>query len=494
VNIIEFVTDAQLLGLSLSPAQETLLRAIYALPMTPEHQALYRLCTGRERLPEEPFGEVTVVAGARAGKDSRIAAPIVAYEALFGGHERNLAKGERGQIVLVAQDLRGTKVAFGYVREYLTGSTLLSAQLADAPLASEIPLANGLTITCFPCTIKSLRGWSVPCAALDELAYFRLEGQADSDAEIQSSVRRGMLTFDTPKLVKISTPYMKSGVVYEDVKAYWGQDSHDILVWRAPSALMNPRLKPERLERLRRLDPDRYAREYEAEFAEGLDAFLPAAWVEGGVVSGRHELPPRAGVRYFAAVDPSGGGPDSFTLAVVHVEVRGPERVVIHDVMRGWRRRGSESIDLQGVVREIAAILRPYGLRTVVGDRYAADWVRQACRAVGVVYQEPQDRSGGYLDRSGAYLEVEPLFAQGRIELLDHPELVRELKNLERRHRPGGKVVVTHPSSGRHHHDDYANALALAAASAMKASGRRPRPELGGVKVEMPDPAGLLRP
>ncbi|MDO8478092.1 MAG: hypothetical protein Q7W02_18190 [Candidatus Rokubacteria bacterium] len=54
-----------------------------------------------------------MIAGARAGKDSRIAAPIVCYEALFGGHDPHLARGERGVIPLVAQDIRATRVSFG---------------------------------------------------------------------------------------------------------------------------------------------------------------------------------------------------------------------------------------------------------------------------------------------------------------------------------------------------------------------------------------------
>ena len=33
---------------------------------------------------------------------------------------------------------------------------------------------------------------------LDELAFFRLEGAADSDVEIQASIRRGMLAFASP--------------------------------------------------------------------------------------------------------------------------------------------------------------------------------------------------------------------------------------------------------------------------------------------------------
>ena len=44
-DIIQFVTDPQLLGLNLSPAQETLLRAIYGLPLTPAQRDLWRLST-----------------------------------------------------------------------------------------------------------------------------------------------------------------------------------------------------------------------------------------------------------------------------------------------------------------------------------------------------------------------------------------------------------------------------------------------------------------
>src|SRR5262249_22130154 len=155
-----------------------------------------------------------------------------------------------------------------------------------------------------------------------------------------------------------------------------------------PSVLMNPLLRTERLERERRLDPNRFAREYEAEFAEDLETFLPSAWVEAAVVSGRHELPPRPGVSYVAAVDPSGGGADAFTLSITHPDHRGSERRVIQDVMRGWCRQGGYPLDLAGLVKEIANILHRYHISAVVGDRYAGEWVRQAFRESNVSYQE----------------------------------------------------------------------------------------------------------
>jgi hypothetical protein len=486
-SITEFVTDPQLLGLSLSPAQETCLRVIYGLPLpTADHLELFRACTGRATYPGQPFAEATVIAGARAGKDSRIAAPVVCYESVFGDHTQRVSKGERATVVLVAQDLRATRVAFGYIKQYLTGSPLLAGQVAEV-LASEITLTNGITVACFPSTVKSLRGWSIPVGVMDELAFFRLEGQADSDVEIQQSIRRGMVSFPTTRLVKISTPYMKSGVLFDDFKRGFGQDDPDLLVWRASSLLMNPSLRAERLERERRLDPLRFAREYEAEFAEDLEAFLPGAWVDQAVVPGRHELPPREGVRYVAAVDPSGGGADAFTLALCHAEGRGAEARVVQDVMRGWQAKRDSVTDLEGVVREIAMIVKSYNVFTVSGDRYAGQWVREAFRRAGLAYEEATLRKEGEpvtLDKSTAYLECEPLFAQGRIEPLDHPQLLRELKLLERRPRAGGKTLVDHPHGG---HDDHANALALAAA---KCRQGRIAPVAGAVDALAAGPGG----
>ena len=127
-------------------------------------------------------------------------------------------------------------------------------------------------------------------------------------------------------------------------------------------------------------------------------------------------------------------------------------------VMKGWTRTRSLIVDLEGVVTEIAETLKSYRLSSVTGDRYAGHWVRQAFQAQGIRYEEAQPKAE-------AYLELEPLFAQGRIEILDHPQLIRELKTLERRPRAGGKILVDHPRGG---HDDYANALALAAAKSMR--------------------------
>jgi hypothetical protein len=162
--------------------------------------------------------------------------------------------------------------------------------------------------------------------------------------------------------------------------------------------------------------------------------------------------------------------------------------------MRGWARRGTQAPDLGAVVKEIAELAKAFGCKGVTGDRYSGEWVRQAFREAGLAYREAEP------DKSTAYLSVEPLFSQGRIALLDHPQLVRELKQLERRPRAGGKAIVDHPA-GSAHHDDHANALALAAVLAARPRRRVPawwtdeRPTLTPVLPDSPaaslPPAGL---
>jgi len=462
-SIIEFVTDSQLLGLSLSEPQEILLRAVYGMPLDATQREIFTLCTGREEYPGVAFQEATILAGARAGKDSRIACPIASYEACFGGHEKHLSKGEQAVIPLVAPGQLGTRIAYGYIKSHFSDSKYLRNMLEDEPTAGEIKLKNRTSIICFPCTKASLRGWSIPVAIMDEVAFFRLEGSAESDSEVQASIRRGMINFPATRLLKISTPFGKSGLLYDDFKNHYGKDSPDLLVWKAGSAFMNPSLKASRLERARRLDPLRYAREYEAEFSEDLDTFLPAAWIESAVVPGRHELPRLGEVHYVAAVDVSGLGAginaDAFTLSICHATTDGK---VIQDLSRGWRKGRTSSINLAGILGEIKGIITAYGTEAVYGDAYGKEWVRERFAEAGINYVQVDH------DKSHFYMQTEPLFAQGRVELLDDGNTEKEFRMLERRMLPGGKIRVDHPRSM---HDDHANSFAIAAVIALRGGG-----------------------
>jgi len=92
-----------------------------------------------------------------------------------------------------------------------------------------------------------------------------------------------------------------------------------------------------------------------------------------------------------------------------------------------------------------------YGVRAVTGDRYAGEWPREQFRARGVSYEVAAK------DRSQLYLDLLPAVNAGTVELPDVPDLLREMRGLERRRGPSGRDRVDHrPGS----HDDLANAAA----------------------------------
>jgi hypothetical protein len=246
-----------------------------------------------------------------------------------------LAKGERGVIPLVAPDERAAQVSFSYLRDYFLESPVLREQLASEPTAKRIDLVNRISILCFPCTQRGPRALSIPAGLMSELAFFRMEGAADADVEIQASIRRGMLAFPSPKLVKISTPYLEGGVLHDDFTRAYGQDDPDLLVWQATALVMNPSIPVERLERERRLDPLRFEREYEGRFTDDLSACFDLVALRACVESGVRERSYAAEWTYVLVIDAASGeraGNDAFTAALAHAD---GDRAVL-EVIRAW--------------------------------------------------------------------------------------------------------------------------------------------------------------
>ena len=441
IRLYPFTIDPELCNLDLSPAQATLLKAFDADSLTEEEQTIYRECVGRD-YELRTCSELTAIAGARSGKDSRIATPIALFEAFIRDHSY-LAPGERGYVLIIAQDARAGQIALSYMRATIENSPMLRSSVLEFK-KTEIVLNNNIVIAVYPCNYRAPRGITIICGIADEVAFWRDEASANPDVEIIRAMRRGMANVPTAKLIKISTPYAKNGVLYDD---FTRRDSlTDTLVWVAPTWLMNPSVPSSFLDRERDKDPVAFAREYGAEFSEDIATFIPAEVITGAIRDYR-ELPPIDSVTYFAGCDPAGGGADAFTASVAHKD---GERIVV-DWVRGWRATKPES-----VVVEIVSLLRPYGIREISGDRYSGSWVRSAFERHGIQYTVAGK------NRSELYLELLPVLNQGRIDLPNEPTLIRELKGLERRTSRSGKDSIDHGVGGRH--DDFPNAVAVAVA------------------------------
>ena len=435
------------------------LKALFVLPMTDAERAIYREHTGRLAPPRTPPSEIYVAAGRRSGK-SFVSALVAVFLACFRDYRAYLAPGERAMVLCIATDREQAAIILRYVRAFLLEVPMLAAMI-ETERADAIDLSNRVTIAVATCSFRSVRGVTLAAAILDEVAFWRVDG-ANPDREVMTALRPSSATIPGAVLLALSTPYARSGVLYEALRDHHGTEDADVLTWKATSLEMNPTLNAATIDRARQRDPAAAASEWEGEFRSDLETFLDAELLLACVEAGVAERPPRDGVVYHAAVDMSGGGPDASVVAIAHGEPReGGAPLVTLDLVRGWRER-----NVEGVVGEMGAHCRRYKIRSVVGDKYAGEWVPAAFKRHGLDYRHATRT------RSEAYLELHPIVATGRAALLDHAALLRELRQLERR-TGRGRDIVDHPPRL---HDDHANAAALALVEADVAATETPLP------------------
>lgn len=424
-----------------------LLKALFALKMSKKEVALYRDCTGREKGPVGEFGELWAIVGRRGGK-SFIAAVIAVFLALFYKYEKHLGPGEIGVIQVIASDRSQSQVILNYIKGILKSNPVF-AQYIVTELKESIELSNRIEIQVMSCSYRSIRGRTVVCAIFDEIAFWRVEG-ANPDKEILAAIRPSMATIANSKLIVISSPYSQWGVLWEIFKAYHAVDHPDVLVWKAPTRVMNPTISESLIDRETAKDPLAARSEWEAEFREDLELFLSLEAVEACcTLTG--SLAPRSQYAYRAFVDPSGGRNDAFTLSIGHQE----KTKLVVDLLKAW----DPPFNPEGVVKEIADILKQYRMDRVTGDRYAAAWVESAFQKQGIRYQSCEKV------KSDLYLNFEGYVNTALIELPKDQNLINELTALERRRGKAGKDIVDHPVRGS---DDRSNVVAGLSYEGMK--------------------------
>ena len=439
------LSDRQLLGAALGdPTSWTtwlaVLRASFGLPLSDEQREVFATVAGDRPPPTSRVREFWCIAGRRSAK-SRMAAALGVFLACFMKYR--LAAGETGTVLVLAASQDQAKVVFNYARAFLTESPVLRQEI-DSITASEIRLRNGIVIAIHSNSFRTIPGRTLCACIFDEVAKWRDESSATPDIETYRAVLPALLT-TKGMLIGISTGYRRTGLLYQKHRDCFGQDNNDILVVQGSTLTFNLTLTEADLAAQIAADPEAAVGEWEGGFRNDLSSLLSHELIDAAIQHGRPlELPPRD-FAYSAFTDSAGGvgGGDAYTLCITHTE---PDDQCVVDLVRGV----AGQFDPQAVTASYAKLIKEYGVHSVTGDAYGAQWVAGAWEACGIGYQKSE------LTKSEIYLEVLPLFARNLVHLPDHHSLVRELRLLERRTARSGRDSVDHPKGGR---DDYANAV-----------------------------------
>lgn len=458
MNILQAVRDPKVFGSIFRDTESwkawfAFLAALFGLAMTREQRRIYRECTDRNDRPSEPFTQAWLVVGRRGGK-SFVLALVAVFLACFKDWRSYLGPGERGTVMIIAADRKQARVIMRFVKGLLYSVPMLKA-LIESDREETVALSNQIAIEIHTCSFRTVRGYTIVAALLDEVAIWRSdEDAANVDSEVILALKPAMLTVPGSIMLAASSPYARRGALWEAFDAHYGKEGHP-LVWKAPTLFMHPTLPQEAIAEIERdlaRDPARFNAEYNVEWRTDVETYVSREIVLACTDDGVFERGFLRRHRYTAFVDPSGGSSDSFTLAVAHREK--------DDAVLDCVREARPPFSPEAVVAEFAEVLKQYKIRRISGDHYAGEWPREAFRKHGIRYDPADDT------KSQIYVELLAGLNSGKVRLLDHDRLSDQLLALERKPSSGGLEKIDHP---RKQHDDVANA----ACGALLYAGRR---------------------
>jgi hypothetical protein len=348
-------------------------------------------------------------------------------------------------------------IVFDYIKGYFETVPALKKMVVDVS-SETIELNNHVVIEVRTNSYRKVRGRSVLCCIMDEVAFFASDDSANPDFEVYGAIRPGLARVPGSMLVLISTAHKRSGLLYERYKAHFGRSDGDVLVVKGTTLQFNPLFDAAEIEKALGEDPALYGAEYNSLWRDDVSSFIGRDLVEAATDRGATVRQPVPGTRYVTFVDPSGGGPDSFTAAVAHRE----GDVAVLDCL--IEVRGPCNPDV--ATADICKVFKSYGITKTTGDNYAKGWPVAAFAKHGIALTRSER------NRSEIYLDALPMFASGRVRLVDNPRLAQQFWSLERRTFPSGQDKVDH---GRGGHDDCANA---AAGALVLAASKKPMPRV----------------
>lgn len=185
--------------------------------LTPDEQAIARDLTGLDELPSEAPGELFIGAGRRSGK-TRVVSVIGTHAAAQDYRDR-LAPGEFATVACIAPDRRQARTLFGYCAGIVHASPVLQAELIKET-TDTLEFAHRTRLEIHTGSFRSVRGYTMALAVIDEAAFLRDEQSANPDIELARALRPALATLNG-RLVVISSLHRKRGLMADAHRRFY---------------------------------------------------------------------------------------------------------------------------------------------------------------------------------------------------------------------------------------------------------------------------------
>jgi hypothetical protein len=217
ISLRAALDDPALLGGSMPGPTFLPMRSILLASMgealTDEERVVFTQLTGRLREPLRRVDETIIVKGRRAGGSLAMGKVVIPFLAGLCRWPM-LAGGERGVLLVLAQDQRTADQVLDYAESSFAASPMLST-LVESRTVRMLSLNNGVDVEVRAADRRRLRGLTYIAVIADEVAFWTTdEYSANVDVEILNAVRPGLATTGG-MLFMVSSPYARRAVLWD---------------------------------------------------------------------------------------------------------------------------------------------------------------------------------------------------------------------------------------------------------------------------------------
>ena len=380
---------------------------------------------------------------------------------------RKVRKGEKYYVITIANDLKQAKIALDFIRQLIINSPLEQEIVRET--AMEIELTNGCTFQAIPASARASRGKAVAMAIFDECA-FGLDGDANRGTRALFDAISPSIAQFAPhsKILELSSPWLADGLFHEHFMQAQSGDFKGMSALKIPTWEINPGLPwgCDFLENARLKDPEAFAVEFGAEFKNNNSSLVAPEIVDIAVNKNRKDAIPQRDLRgtYVLALDPARGGKgrDAYVACIVHYE---GERLVVdkfHEFEANFEIGGKKEVNIAEVEYWITEQHRLYDFESIILDQYnSASTIQSLSKSFPI-----SELTWSVSTKMKAFGKMKELFNSGLIELPNHKEAIKQIKNLGVIYRQSGQWSVTGGKDSAV--DDYCFCLAGAILQATK--------------------------
>lgn len=453
------------IGVTPRPGQAEFARVAFdgALPVD---RALAASIFGPIDFEALPVGTRDVVAGVCGGRGGK-SYLLVALRMVWGMLVRDLsslAPGQRAVALVVApnEGLRQEVVnyALGAMRSRPDLAALLRLPRGTRPddvvEEFEVQRPDGHFVT-FKGGVATAggyggRGKSLTDFAMDEAAFFRDKASKVNDDDIFKAASPRVLPGG--QTLVMSTPWAEGGLLYELYARNWGKPT-DALAAHAPTTTLNDLEWVKRIvEREYRRDPENAEREFGAKFMlGGTSIFFAPTLIEACVDETLDvDVPrmPKPGDAVAVGAD-LGFISDSAAAAITHLSAGS---LILAELLEAQPKAGAP-LKPKAVLGEFKARMAAHGSTTMMGDGHYIATAQEELGESGLTYVQAPAQP------HEVYVRARQKMREGIVRIPRNERLIRQLKEVQGRPRPGGGMSIIQPRWAKGGHGDLCSAFVL---------------------------------